>query len=759
MIVSINSKNNERYINRFKEASKDLQEYFSNLYNTYADIEGTKEELVLKDFLIKIEPNIVKKINDASNDDETYSSIDNIKLSEYPTILEPIFKNIYTEDDSNRLITTLNDYFCYITDLTKTLQLNKYFILPLDEEPLMIDADARTIIIPSSIKKNGLAVQGDDRAEMVHFEIDRYFDNIDLGSPDIKIYIQYETAYTFPKDYNDEQRAEMEFYKQGFVPEAFREIVYDQDGIEKVVFGWLLDKYITKTPGPIKFAVHFLQGDLNEDILTNITYKLSTLTVQSTINKTLPTENIKIYPVKDPSQLIKERLVDSVFNEEGPQPAKPEFYNDLGEEKFSSSTDPSYKYDYFDIGQEAINGVKYKDEGNKIELSVYAGSDDTGSISYEWKKIPNDNTVPISLNGQIILAEVEEQEKNEIIDQKAYYDENGNYVFYPESEEKLYDKKSYCEVEPVDGSFVGKYYAIAYNRLGQKEPGKMESNRIIIPGPAQPKVTNNIGTYYHVLKSMNGTLVNERNEIINGFTIEAEAEDTSLYLYEGAAKDELTYQWQKSENPVSESDINKIKTGTWDTNGNIVENNIYKPQELGWYTVKVIANRNGGVNGQDSNVFYRYTELPDKLLLNKEKPEMYSYEPVTSPEEEDFDNYYILDEDIYIKAEGKENYNPDAGSGYYFERVENEEKVYISQDPLKVEANTKNKKSDSYTIKWYKKDGTLINNDTLRDGKEIPIDILKEDGIFGSRIYCKVINKYNGMEVEGPESCFFDINE
>lgn len=757
MIVSINSKNNERYINRFKEASKDLQEYFFNLYNTYADIKGTEEEQVLKNFLIKIEPNIVNKINDVSNDDGIYSSIDNITLSNYPTVLEPIFKNIYTEDDSNRLITTLNDYFCYITDLTKTLKLNKYFILPLDEEPLMIDADARTIVIPSSIKKNGLAVQGDDRAEMVHFEVDRYFDNIDLGSPNIKIYIQYETTYTFPKgyeNYSDEQKAEMEFYKQGFVPEAFREIVYDQDGIEKVVFGWLLDKYITKTPGTIKFAVHFLQGDLNEDTLTNITYKLSTLTVQSTINKTLPTENIKIYPVKNPSQLIRERLVDSVFNEESPQPDKPEFYNNLGEGKFSSNTEPSYKYNYFDIEQEeVIDGVKY--ENNKIELSVYAGSDDTGSISYGWKKISNNNIDSISLNShQIKLMKTEDEE---LIEKKAYYDKNGNYIFYPalEKKENLYDKKSYCEVEPDNGSFVGKYYAIAYNRLGQKEPGKMESNRIIVPGPDQP-IVKNTETYYHILKNINGTLINETNENVNGFVIEAEVGDLP---YEGAVKDKLTYQWQKSsiENSESVSDIEIIKAGAWDTSGVITEEYEYAPQDFGWYTVKVIANRNGGVNEQNSNVFYRYTELPDELLLDKEKPEMYNYKPVIQPEENDFDNYYILDDEgIYIKAKDKEEYNEEAD--YYFERVENEEKVYISDGPLEVEANTKDKKSDNYIIEWYRKDGTPIEN-VPGDGTEVPEDILKEDGIFGNHIYCKVINKYNGVEVKGPESCFFDINE
>ena len=82
-------------------------------------------------------------------------------------------------------ITTLEEYFSWIRNLGNINR--KYTILPIDEDHFEINANTRAINIPANFKKNGIAVQGDDLAEVVYFKIDRYFDYMDFNNCDIFI--------------------------------------------------------------------------------------------------------------------------------------------------------------------------------------------------------------------------------------------------------------------------------------------------------------------------------------------------------------------------------------------------------------------------------------------------------------------------------------------------------------------------------------------------------------------------------------------
>jgi hypothetical protein len=69
----------------------------------------------------------------------------------------------------------------------KAVRLNYEFImLPLDEPRFSIDANTRDIIIPANFKKL-VGVQGDHSAETLIFDIDRYFDFVDLYRDDMEI--------------------------------------------------------------------------------------------------------------------------------------------------------------------------------------------------------------------------------------------------------------------------------------------------------------------------------------------------------------------------------------------------------------------------------------------------------------------------------------------------------------------------------------------------------------------------------------------
>lgn len=85
-------------------------------------------------------------------------------------------------------INSLEDYFCLIEDLVG-YGGRQYTMLPLDEECFKIHANERIIEVPDAFKKNGIAVQGDEVAEIIYFKIDRYFDFVDLNNTDI--YIQW----------------------------------------------------------------------------------------------------------------------------------------------------------------------------------------------------------------------------------------------------------------------------------------------------------------------------------------------------------------------------------------------------------------------------------------------------------------------------------------------------------------------------------------------------------------------------------------
>lgn len=108
-------------------------------------------------------------------------------------------------------------------------------MLPLDEPHFEINANTRAIIIPADFKKNGIAVQGDDLAEVVYFKVDRYYDAVDLNACDI--YVQWE----LPKD-----------KIKGVSPVQIKDIS-SQPG--KLIFGWPISSAITKSSGALKFSV------------------------------------------------------------------------------------------------------------------------------------------------------------------------------------------------------------------------------------------------------------------------------------------------------------------------------------------------------------------------------------------------------------------------------------------------------------------------------------------------------------------------
>ena len=99
--------------------------------------------------------------------------------------------------DSPIEITSLEDYFLYLPEIAQ-LQLgakgmpNAFLLVaPADEEIFAIDANTRAIAVPTFVKKNGIGVYGDHRAEMIVMTVDRYFDHEDFLNDQIVITIRW----------------------------------------------------------------------------------------------------------------------------------------------------------------------------------------------------------------------------------------------------------------------------------------------------------------------------------------------------------------------------------------------------------------------------------------------------------------------------------------------------------------------------------------------------------------------------------------
>lgn len=250
-------------------------------------------------------------------------------------------------------ITSLDEYFSYLDDLLANENIakqdkNKYLILPLDEELFFIDGDTRLITVPNKFK-NGVGVMGDHLAEFLIFAIDRYFDNTDLSTRNIRI--EYITA-DGEKHIDDEA-------------EGANIIRYLDDRYPgKLTFAWPLSNLLTKESGKIEFAVRFYKV---KEKSQELSFSFSSLPTKIIINKTLnfnkDDDTIKID--KSFSDEIRER-----FNSAG------------GGNNNTQANRPMWLNPYIPKSGRYEKGY---------ELEAEAGTSDTGIISYEMYKYDANN--------------------------------------------------------------------------------------------------------------------------------------------------------------------------------------------------------------------------------------------------------------------------------------------------------------------------------------------------------------------------------
>lgn len=418
-------------------------------------------------------------------------------------------------------ITTLEEYFSWLRNLGNIDR--KYTVLPLDEDHFEINANTRAITIPANFKKNGVAVQGDDLAEVLYFKIDRYFDYMDLNNTDI--YIQWET----PKD------PATGLTTKSLSPAYIRDIESEPG---KLIFGWALSDAITSLSGTLKFSVRFFQWADEEKAASGaekvIAYSFSTLTASITIN---PGLNFDLESDDHAIDDVGNRLIERLENSEiagGYAAATPIFEKNL---------DVPNKNLIYDLDETT----------NLYDLLVQAYATDTGAITYTWKKqgLNPDNTVEgqdiESFAGSNVFAKVEDL--SNLSKSYSYYwttgtDADGEpiYVKYdnfttnadgsisPDVEDAAKDDFAlYVKQSKFTADSVGVYWAVAENRITNSSSSAL-SLKAVFPRPED--------------------VVIAEDPIAKGILVEQEDGTFACVLTVEASNTdgELTYQWEMDDN-------------------------------------------------------------------------------------------------------------------------------------------------------------------------------------------------------------------
>lgn len=132
--------------------------------------------------------------------------------------------------------------------------------VPLDEDRIIVDLDSRVITLPDSLS-DFFAIAEDHRSQTVYFEVDRYFEDVDLAN------ITCAVEYINPAN-------QLRLY-----PITLKDIdtLYSE---KKMILAWSLGSEATSQGGTLKFALHFFKT--NHETKT-LAYSLHTLPCEATI--------------------------------------------------------------------------------------------------------------------------------------------------------------------------------------------------------------------------------------------------------------------------------------------------------------------------------------------------------------------------------------------------------------------------------------------------------------------------------------------
>ena len=322
---------------------------------------------------------------------------------------------------------------------------SKYLMLPLDEEYFKINANSRTISIPSNFAKYGVSLTGDQRAETLLFEIDRYFDFMDLIRTNIHI------QWTSPEG------------KEG--TSLITLVDYDS---KKIRFGWPLSSGIIDGQGTLKFAVRFFMRNNAEQI----SYSLNTLPVTVSVKPALRiTVDDPMYVDEDSINFFRDAIKPGANSGAENFPEIPVIFLNLPTDK------------------------QYLTASNTLTFDIGAYSIDQGDITYNWKRIPYNNpNVAEELPGTyniIVQDEYVQTKDTAYVNNKPYYIHDGQAYELVDSKTEPFsntflERINRCHIAASDELVAGTYKVIVVNRVA-KNTTELQSLACIVPAPQSIK--------------------------------------------------------------------------------------------------------------------------------------------------------------------------------------------------------------------------------------------------------------------------------
>ena len=582
----------------------------------------------------------------------------------------------------------------------------KFVRLPLyeegheDEEIFEIDANARTIKVPSSFAKNGVGVVSDELAETVWFKINRYFDIKDFGQAvghdnstnlkdeELHILIQWEApdgtkgaswAYAIDKDTDD----------------------------DFIYFGWALTaEHLTKKAGNIKFAVRILEFDPAGDLAYSFATQVAQVAIKPTLDFDITSGEFGIEEVADK---IASRIMDGriafcpVFAENGDLPSYIANLTDDKAELTVEAEAPSGMED----GYDAMAYIWYKKGANDEDFAEVPLTEIDGQPNGQYSP-----ALTVTESGQyyvVVFGMVE------IVDNTAYiYDAESDPAVSASKEPFWYhtsvasSKSNICEIPAPIALEISEDWAEKFV-LGQEDP-----NELVIVLKGRQKILNDqtVGTI--ALKIEKTSSVSQSitepdfSIVLNDVPYSLDADDVTIRIN----MDKLGYVAVESDAEFDESATYYIK-----------ENDVYSVAEIsefapdvtyytavpatpGYYRVTVINKLNGNEEETISAVICRVTNPP------------------ALPE---FHLQVLLDGGAIAGA----TYNPNISAGDSIEVVHN---------PLTAED------TDELIYEWYFMKGNRPDDefeDELIEGANGKIYKPTKEGNY----YVKLINNFNGATI------------
>ena len=303
-----------------------------------------------------------------------------------------------------------------------------YTMLPFDEPRFNINLNTRRIEIPSGFVSQ--QVKNDNFAETIWFEVDRYFDAVDLSGTDITI--QWDTG----KDQNVTQALNVTAN------------LYAANLYGKIVFGWPLTNDITSGTNNVRFSIRF-----HKEVDGQVIYNLTTLPINLKINDTLTIDGI----------------VDPLETSGG-------FYNNLRYKSYYT-TATAGEPELVVIFAEKENHSQAQLTNGSIDLidgkltlvargQVKEGGRQTNDLGYTWFKY--------EVDGDNIVAKV--------------YDKDADSIIVHDNDKKEYSH--FVATEPgAYGVIISNYYGgdTAIYQPTYLQDGKVHPHLIQIPYPKAPE--------------------------------------------------------------------------------------------------------------------------------------------------------------------------------------------------------------------------------------------------------------------------------